>query len=1104
MRVLRPAGSAESRERAKRFAGREHELAEIRSAIDDALAGLGRLVLFSGEPGIGKTCLADEAAALAESRGMRVQWGRCWEGGGVPAYWPWIQVLRGLLDTSDRLPTRPPELARLLQESAPETSEVTTPSSNPEQARFRLFDAVATMLKELSRLPPLMIVLDDLHESDVASMQLLRFVARELHDTHLLLVGAYRDAEMHRSPALSAVIAEILRDGHQLPISGLVHTEVAKMVETLAGQIPTATFVSDLHRATAGNPLFVDGIIRVLLAEGKLKELERLDLSTLELPENLRSAIRRRIAMLTREAHDALVVAAAIGQEFESSLLAQVTQVTNDRLLAFMREWIEAGLVTRIGQSRCRFTHPLIREALSTETADSAELHHRIAEALERIYAANLAPHLAEIAHHYRLSGDTEKAVDYSVRAGEAALKVFANHEAAALWRTALELMEQGGASAEQRAKHLHQLGLLIWGNLDVEGNRYLEKALALFEELGDLQNAAQVHIALGEHRLVEGPSSIKATMDVERAFMHYREAEKLLRGGPSLKRLIFLYAGLARASWEAARMKDAFDASHRALELAEQTGSAKGWFQAADAYCFVLTNVGRIAEARALLDRIRTRAENDGSDYASVWALNTETFHYFWGGDQFAALKCLRRLAGWRGLSDSVRHNFYVWLFHCLVLAGNLKEARTIAAKHDFPRMFTLNLAVREGLWEEAQSGFQEALDVERYSGNWDMSSLHFMLGSLNRIRGLSDEAELQLEQGIDLCGGEILHLELSLRTELVLLYADTGRPASAAPHLERSRMIVGGEDWRSQFGRLSWAEGAIAGVTGNLAEAEHQLAKAIRIFHRYHRPFEEAESRFDLGRARIESGDPKGHAEFDAAIRIYRRIGAGQAWIDRVEVERGRMGAGQADGSKVNQASPEAEFRREGEYWTISYCSETFRVQDSKAVRVIAHLLRNPGHQFHARELAALDNPPSSADNSPRALDRYEADEISGDLGDAGPGLDGRARAEYREHLSEVRSAIDEAERNNDIGRAAKLRAEADALSSEIARELGLQGRERKQSSHSERARLAITKSIHRGIDKIRELNPALGRHLANSIRTGYLCSYTPDPENQVVWRL
>lgn len=315
---------------------------------------------------------------------------------------------------------------------------------------------------------------------------------------------------------------------------------------------------------------------------------------------------------------------------------------------------------------------------------------------------------------------------------------------------------------------------------------------------------------------------------------------------------------------------------------------------------------------------------------------------------------------------------------------------------------------------------------------------------------------------------------------------------------------MIVGGEDWRSQFGRLSWAEGAIAGVTGNLAEAEHQLAKAIRIFHRYHRPFEEAESRFDLGRARIESGDPKGHAEFDAAIRIYRRIGAGQAWIDRVEVERGRMGAGQADGSKVNQASPEAEFRREGEYWTISYCSETFRVQDAKAVRVIAHLLRNPGHQFHARELAALDNPPSSADNSPRALDRYEADEISGDLGDAGPGFDGRARAEYREHLSEVRSAIDEAERNNDIGRAAKLRAEADALSSEIARELGLQGRERKQSSHSERARLAITKSIHRGIDKIRELNPALGRHLANSIRTGYLCWYTPDPENQVVWRL
>ena len=151
-------------------------------------------------------------------------------------------------------------------------------------------------------------------------------------------------------------------------------------------------------------------------------------------------------------------------------------------------------------------------------------------------------------------------------------------------------------------------------------------------------------------------------------------------------------------------------------------------------------------------------------------------------------------------------------------------------------------------------------------------------------------------------------------------------------------------------------------------------------------------------------------------------------------------------------------------------------------------------------ASHLAALDSGlPSTA-----GARRDEADQISTDLGDAGPGLDSRARAEYQARLSELRAGIDEAERDNDLGHAEKLRAEADALSTHIIREAGFRGHERKQSSHSERARLAVTKSIRRVIEKIRELNPALGRHLANSIRTGYFCSYAPDQESQVTWRL
>jgi eukaryotic-like serine/threonine-protein kinase len=155
------------------FVGRKRELAQLNAAIDDALVGRGRVVLLSGEPGIGKTRLADELADDAASRGMRVVWGRCWEGGGAPAYWPWVEVLRSLIlnDTreKERHSALAPEIAQLIRELSPEIVPPRVPS-DPMQARFRLFDAVATLLKQSARSVPLLVILDDLHEADHGSL----------------------------------------------------------------------------------------------------------------------------------------------------------------------------------------------------------------------------------------------------------------------------------------------------------------------------------------------------------------------------------------------------------------------------------------------------------------------------------------------------------------------------------------------------------------------------------------------------------------------------------------------------------------------------------------------------------------------------------------------------------------------------------------------------------------------------------------------------------------------------------------------------------------------------------------------------------------------
>ena len=250
--------------------GRERELAEIRLAIQDASSGRGRMLLLSGEPGIGKTCLADQAASYAVSRGMRVAWGRCWEGGGAPPFWPWVQVLRVLIGDRDRsLPPIPEQIARLIPQPGFEGVTSEAEGRYPEYARFLLFDSVATMLKESARDRALMIVLDDLHESNQPSLLMLRFLSRELALAPILLLGTCREAEVSASPWLQQLIGELVHEGHQVPLRGLNKVEVSQLVEIYAGSPADPKLVARLHHATDGNPLFVEGVARMLAAEGQ-------------------------------------------------------------------------------------------------------------------------------------------------------------------------------------------------------------------------------------------------------------------------------------------------------------------------------------------------------------------------------------------------------------------------------------------------------------------------------------------------------------------------------------------------------------------------------------------------------------------------------------------------------------------------------------------------------------------------------------------------------------------------------------------------------------------------------------------------------------------
>jgi len=196
---------------------------------------------------------------------------------------------------------------------------------------------------------------------------------------------------------------------------------------------------------------------------------------------------------------------------------------------------------------------------------------------------------------------------------------------------------------------------------------------------------------------------------------------------------------------------------------------------------------------------------------------------------------------------------------------------------------------------------------------------------------------------------------------------------------------------------------------------------------------------------------------------------------------------------------------FRREGEYWTVRYEGSVARLKDAKGLRYLAQLLGHPGREFHAIDLEGAGSPPAwPAPPGVRGGAGPDELRVRRDLGDAGELLDARAKAAYKARLDQLAAELAEAERFNDPGRAAAAAAERDFLVGELARAVGLGGRDRRAASHAERARLNVTRAIRAAMANLARANPALGRHLSATIRTGRYCSYTPDPRAPITWHL
>src|SRR5215218_5289943 len=426
------------------FVGRQRELRDLAQLLGRAADGQGSLVLLGGQAGIGKTHTAEELATLARRQGMRILWGRCHEGEGAPPYWLWAEVLRSSPAGRD-----PETLAAALGGHAAEISQFvpelrerlpTPPPAaplDPEAARFRLFEAVADLLRRAAATQPTLLVLDDLHWADKPSLMLLQFLTRQLRDTPVLVLGAYRDAEVGRRHPLNDVLASLSRERvtSRVTLQGLEAPEVARFIEAATG-VPPGPLAAAVHARTEGNPFFVRELVRLLEAEGRLDAAEELGWSGV--PSTVREVVGRARNRLSGGADHLLTHAAVIGREFDAELLGRQLAAPDDQLVEVLEEVLASGLVAEDpGQvGGYRFSHDLVREAVYGElsTIRRAAMHRQIGQAIEDLRAACLDRHYAALARHFLLAArgghDVPRAFDYAMLAAYHATAARATEEA--------------------------------------------------------------------------------------------------------------------------------------------------------------------------------------------------------------------------------------------------------------------------------------------------------------------------------------------------------------------------------------------------------------------------------------------------------------------------------------------------------------------------------------------------------------------------------------------------------------------------------------------------------------------------------------------------
>jgi len=1050
--------------------GRDRPLAVLRAAIGRTLDGQGALVLVSGEPGIGKTALASEAAIEAKRRGALVLSGTCWDGDSRPGYWPWVQILRAIQRSVPDIWSRIQDIGGDTLATLLGASSTTLSDQDPN---FQMCDTISRALLEVAQLRPVVVVLDDLHWADAASCRVLEFLVRHLALERLLIIATYRDIEVEYddNPLRSALLA-LIPKATPVVLGGLDLESTARLIGHAADRRPDASVASEVQRTTGGNPFFIQQAALLWAANSSIAAITPA----------VREAIERRLARLESATVDVLMWGAMAGYEFDPDLVGAACEQPRSEIDRHISTAVSARLVA-VATGGFRFAHDLVRQTLTgmLDEQNQRQRHAAIVRAMTRAPERDRDVLAAQVADHaWRglpyVDGDI--AVRLLVAAASYASSRLAVEEACLHYARALELVPPDDLA--------QRLRLCIALGQEQRRAGQLEAARTTLETALQLARAAQnpeafAHAALGLHAMGDsldaGRGPVELLDDAANWLGAARPDETALRAR------VVAAASQARTHRLGEDRAYAEQLSSLAVELARESGDddALGFCLLAqhDAIWRPGTSSTRIAiadEMTAVAHRARNRE-----------------------------LELQARLLRVVGLLEqgNPRGLYQYAAFVDAAERSGLVRFRYFAVS----RRATINTL--QGNFLQARQYMDEALELGQQIGEVDAFSVWAdQMWELERLEGHTSQRVQLVNRLIEEGAPHAPILE-------TMLALDAGDPSLArARKAGIEALVASWPRWAATMWTASTCEMAVASRDPELiAEARAAVAPLLDAWvvlagvvvvqgpvvywaaslDQVEERWDDAIDRFELARASADelSARPwSTYAKLGMAECLLQRgrpadTARAASLLDEVERAASDMGMNavltrvhraREMGSSAALVVTQNVWRFDGQVWTLGFGGRTINLQDAKGLHDLRLLLSQPGSAVSVERLIDPDN--GSVSRGVRS----------------DPTLDEQARIAYRRRLEELEDAIRMALTEHQDDRASALDRERDTLIRELKAATGLAGRRRRLGDEAERARKTVSARIRDTLRRLETTHPELAGHLRHSVSMGARCCYQP----------